>query len=325
MTASSASGAPAPAPSANGRAAPGTAGAGDTAPARPGSAGAPGPKPDPEPVDEGWRGWGRPEARRALTRATPADRPLRRPLSRRRIRRLVELALAVVLAGAGAGLAAGLLLPPTYAARAEVLYPLAQEEPTGFLREDRTLTTQVVLMQSRTVLSPVATAEGRTVEDLQDSLTVEVLETSEVIAVEVRDRDQEDADRVLRAVLDGYFALDGSAGAGELRTFLDTELAAVRAALVDARGRLADSSVRAATTVEGEIATLLVREQDLQGQLDELDARTLSEPRPRLATAPYAPAEPVSPRPVLTTLTGFLVGVLAAAAAVALSARRTRG
>ena len=46
-------------------------------------------------------------------------------------------------------------------------YDITAEQPTAFLREDRTLTTQVVLLQSQAVLAPVANAFGMPLRDLE--------------------------------------------------------------------------------------------------------------------------------------------------------------
>jgi uncharacterized protein involved in exopolysaccharide biosynthesis len=70
------------------------------------------------------------------------------------------VAALITLLGAAGGLVGSQVIPATYAARAEVLYPITEEQPTGFLREDRNLTTQLVLMRSRAVLGPAAASAG---------------------------------------------------------------------------------------------------------------------------------------------------------------------
>ena len=80
--------------------------------------------------------------------------------------RLAVLSVVIVVVGAGAGCIVSLLLPKQYAARAEIQYSLSQAMPNELLREDRRLTTQLVLLRSRVVLGPVASANGMTPEDL---------------------------------------------------------------------------------------------------------------------------------------------------------------
>jgi len=61
----------------------------------------------------------------------------RRRLSGGQWVRLTLLGVLLVLLGAAAGLGTALLTTPVYAAHADVLYLLTREQPTGFLREDR--------------------------------------------------------------------------------------------------------------------------------------------------------------------------------------------
>ena len=110
----------------------------------------------------------------------------------------------IVLLGAAAGFVASLQFPVQYAARAELVYLIGQEEPTGFLREDRNLTTQVILLRSRSVLEPVAATEGLTVKGLEDKFQVELVEGSEVIRLEVRDESREAGQAILTQIIDRY-------------------------------------------------------------------------------------------------------------------------
>ena len=73
--------------------------------------------------------------------------------------RLAVVAVMIVVVGAGAGCIVSLLLPTQYAARAELQYNLSQAMPNELLREDRRLTTQLVLLRSRVVLGPVASEQ----------------------------------------------------------------------------------------------------------------------------------------------------------------------
>ena len=99
---------------------------------------------------------------------------------RRRLRpgqwvRLGALTLTLVLLGALAGWGTAQVLPAKYAAHADVLYALSREQPTGFLREDRNITTQIVLLNSRSVLDPVAEQSNISVQDLSDRIDAEVV------------------------------------------------------------------------------------------------------------------------------------------------------
>ncbi|MQA14210.1 MAG: hypothetical protein GEV09_08570 [Pseudonocardiaceae bacterium] len=255
-----------------------------------------------------------------------------RNLAGAQLRRLAGLAVTIVLLGTGAGLLGALVWPSTYAARAELLYPIAQDEPTGFLREDRNLTTQLVLLEGRAVLGPVAAAQGRQVEDdLEDDVTVKVVETSEVIEVEARGGSRDAAMGTLQAIVDRYFALKSSAQPSGVREYLETELTAARSDVADARGRLLQLQAEEAAGVgdtaavagaDDELQALIAREQDIQSQLDELNIASASGPNAQLLTPAYPVEDPVSPRPLFAAGTGALVGLVVAAGAVALVARR---
>ena len=93
-------------------------------------------------------------------RAAPPAAPLRWPA-------LVLLALLLVGAGRAAGKSVADRMPTHVRRARRRLYPLVQEQPTGFLRQDRNLSTQEVLIASRTVLDPVAVQFGIAVEDLR--------------------------------------------------------------------------------------------------------------------------------------------------------------
>ena len=115
--------------------------------------------------------------------------------------RLAVLAVMIVVVGAGAGYIGSLLLPKQYAARAEIQYNLSQSVPNELLREDRTLTTQLVLLRSRDVLGPVAAENGMRPEDLAKDVSAKVVNNSEIIEVEVRDRTREQAKALLTGSL----------------------------------------------------------------------------------------------------------------------------
>ncbi len=253
------------------------------------------------------------------------------PLTGAQIRRLAVLAVTIILMGTGGGLIGALVWPATHAARAEILYPITQEQPTGFLREDRNLTTQLVLLQGRAVLGPVAAAEGRTVKDLQDNLSVELLESSEIIQVEVRDRSAEAALQTVQAVVDRYFGLNEAAQPSGVLDYLESQLRDARAGVADARGRLLQLQGEVAAGVgdpaaivgaNDELQAWAEREKEIQAQIDETNVISRSGPVGQLLTPPYVLADPVSPRPLFAAVTGLLVGLIVAAGAVALAARR---
>lgn len=255
--------------------------------------------------------------------------PRGRGLAATQIRRLVVLAVTIVLLGTGAGLLGTLVWSPSYAARAEIHYSIDQDEPS--VLGDRKLTTQLVLLQGRPVLGPVAQQQGRPVEDLEHDVSVTILEASEVVQVEARGPSRAAAMTTVQAILDRYFALASTALTGDVRDYLDGQLAAVQSDIADARGALMQLRAEqaagigddaAVTSADDELQTLLSREQDVQAQLDELTVANGSDPSARLLTPAYHVPDPVSPRPLLAAGSGAVIGLVVAAAAVALAARR---
>jgi capsular polysaccharide biosynthesis protein len=306
-------------------------------PQEPTSAPTPQVAPQPEPPTVPAETDGRADSVPAATPAPVAGERIqgesrrRWPLAAAQVRRLAVLAMTIILMGTGGGLLGALAWPATYAARAEILYPITQEQPTGFLREDRNLTTQLVLLQGRAVLGPVAAAEGRAVSELQDNLTVELLESSEIIQIEVRDRSAEAALRTVQAIVDRYFGLNEAAQPSGVLAYLEAELAEARAGVADARGRLLQLQGEVATGVgdpaaivgaTDELQAWAEREKEIQAQIDETNVISRSGPVGQLLTPPYVLADPVSPRPLFAAATGLLVGLIVAAGAVALAARR---
>jgi hypothetical protein len=260
------------------------------------------------------------ESARAVARALAPPRPHRGGA----LLSLLGLAATIIILGAGVALAGALMWPKTHAARAEVLFPITREQPTGFLREDRSMTTQLVLIRGRAVLGPIAEQQHRTVEDLREHVTAQVLETSEIIQLEVTDRSPDQALHTTQAVLDSYLKLS-QAGQPELRQRLETEIAAANTAIADAQAKLSAQQglVSTGRATAATLAPLQSAEQAQQSRLQQLqaqlDAVNLA-PVGQLLTAPY-PVGVVSPRPVFAATAGGLVGLLLAAVLVAVLAR----
>src|SRR3712207_2424110 len=165
--------------------------------------------------------------------------------------RLVLLALTIVLLGTAAGLAAALALPKTYGARAEILYNLSPEQRSGDpLRQDRQLSTQLVFLKSRAVLGPIAQKQGMQFQELDENLSVEVLQTSEVIQVEAHGNTKEAARQTLQAVMDGYLAL-ADQPSGVTRN-LETQLVEARAntARIQTQVNQLEAGVQAGTATQ---------------------------------------------------------------------------
>jgi hypothetical protein len=231
-----------------------------------------------------------------------------RRLSGEEILRLCLLAGLIVVIGAAIGYVSSWLIQAQYGARSEILYTLREDQPTGFLREDRNLTTQVVLIDSRPVLEPVAVANGLSVDQLADKVTASVAEGSEIIEIEVRDADRQKGLRLVDAVTQRYLAVANGA-VDEDRTYLQDQLDRIEAQL------------SASTTTPAQRAALSSRRRDL---LDRLDTVALAGPQARQLGASYTTSDPVTPRRALAAAIGAIAALLVAAAVVALLAMRWR-
>jgi uncharacterized protein involved in exopolysaccharide biosynthesis len=250
----------------------------------------------------------RPRRRRRLT-------PLRRAL-------LVLLVIVLVGVGAAAGRVVADRMPTMYAAHADVLYPLVQEQPTGFLRQDRNLSTQEVLIASRTVLDPVAAQFKIPVADLADELSTEVVDESEVIRVQFTDPSRAQARKVLLAIVTKYVEVSNNPQRTALRAYLDAQLADVQARLAAAREAAAGQDLGLTQAAQAEIDALVQRETTLRGQIDVDQLAAIAGPAPRITVAPYVEHDAVSPKPLLVTGGGALAGLVVGLIVVAVLARR---
>jgi capsular polysaccharide biosynthesis protein len=243
--------------------------------------------------------------------------------------RLAIMALTIILLGTGAGLAGALTLPKTYGARAELLYPISQDQRGGDpLRQDRNLSTQLVYLKSRAVLGPIAQKQGRQYTDLDRDVSVQVLQTSEVIQVEAHGNTKEAARQTLQAVVEGYLELVGQPS-GVTRN-LDTQLADARAntARLQTQVTQLTTAVLAGTATQislnearAQVVASVDREKAIQARIDEIKL-TGQGTNTQLLTAPYVLPDPVSPQPLIAAGTGALVGLIVAAGVVAVAARR---
>lgn len=149
-----------------------------------------------------------------------------------------------------------------HTARAEFIYTLDESVPDSFLREDRRLLTQVVTFSSDAVLTPVAADFDLSVDDLRSRINVETLNLSEVLQLEVRDGDADQAVALNRAVLAQYLAVTTKAapvGTGD-------ELLDQRSAIV-AELEAADGQRLGLLQNREQDTTLQLRQESLQRRI----------------------------------------------------------
>jgi hypothetical protein len=246
---------------------------------------------------------------------------------------LALLALAITLLGAASGLGAALIWPKTYGARAEILYSPSQAQQGGDpLAQDPQLSTQLVILKSPTVLGPIAQKQGRQFDDLNNDISVQILDNSDVIQVEAHGPTKAAAMQTLQAVMGGYLALaaeptgaardlatqliDAHTNTGQLQTRVQQLTTAV---LAKTATQASLNDARAALTASQD------QEKAIQASIDQLNLTGQTGPNAQPLTQPYALPDPVFPQPLIAAGIGALVGAIPAGALVALTAlRRTK-
>lgn len=243
---------------------------------------------------------------------------------------LASMMLIVALA-AGTGLILSHRQTPVYAARAELNYSLDGDRSAGFLREDRRLTTQLVMISGRTVLGPVAEEAGLNWEDLADDVSAEVVGESEVIRIEVQSADPQAAKILTEAIITQYLSVSRIDDYDETRQVLEADLATAQRQLADLEAALAGSKLDKTGQPTVDALRLLAEHDvafatvnDLETKLAELDLDELNAQPATVLTEPYLLDEPVAPRPLVAAAAGGLLGLLAAMTATVTVARLIR-
>ncbi|MGH3822423.1 MAG: hypothetical protein ACRDRA_06235 [Pseudonocardiaceae bacterium] len=243
--------------------------------------------------------------------------------------RLVLLALTIILLGTAAGLAGALVLPKTYGARSEVLYSVGREQGGDPLKQDRQLSTQLVLLKSPRLLGDIARKQGRQVQDLDKEVSVLVLDNSNVIQVEAEGTSKLAAMQTLQAVMDGYLALASQPTGATL--YLEKQLADAQAKTQELRTReqqlVPAVSGGTATQVSlndarAQVIASVEQEKAIQNQIQQAKLRGEGGPPVQLLTPPYTLPDPVFPQPLIAAGTGALVGLVIAGVVIAVGARR---
>ncbi|MGI9598991.1 MAG: hypothetical protein ACR2QK_22700, partial [Acidimicrobiales bacterium] len=202
-----------------------------------------------------------PAAAAAVSPAGPAGGS---PLwSLRQLAAVMQRVLAVFVVFGLVGYGLGALRGSSHVARTEFVYTLDESVPDSFLREDRRLLTQVVTFESDAVLTPVANEFDLTVDQMRAKIDVETLNLSEVLRLDVSDRDPNRAIAISRAVLDRYLqVITDAAPAG------DNEELALRRIEVTDQLAAADATRRALLTDQQRDVALELQQESIQRQID---------------------------------------------------------
>jgi hypothetical protein len=229
-----------------------------------------------------------------------APPPPRRRLSGGQRSKLVGLAVLLVGLGLALGYLVAAVLPTQYAARTTIQYHIAGENTGDFLKTDRNLTTQVVLLTSRNVLGPVAEATGIPVDDLARKTSASIVDASDIIQLEVRDPNRDTGVQLANAIARQYLTVANNSGP---EGYLRDQLAKVK---------------QQQATTTGDAASLAARSAALQSQLD---AMNLTQNQSSVLTPAYSVPAPF-PNRGLSALTGAVCGLVIALLAVVTLARR---
>jgi uncharacterized protein involved in exopolysaccharide biosynthesis len=246
---------------------------------------------------------------------------------------LVVVTLTIVLLGIAAGVAVALRMPKSYGARAEILYSTSNSDQGGDpLKQDRQLSTQLVLLKSQAVLGPVAKKQGRSFEDVSKDVSASVLENSNVIDVEAHGVTEPATMQTLQAVVDSYLALASKPSA--LTRNLTTQLTQARenTAALQARERQLTSAVLAGTATQAslnevrtQLTTALDWENAIRARMDEVAVSGQAGSAAQVLTPPYAlPAGIISTSRLIAVGLGTLAGLIVAGVVFAVGASRAQ-
>ncbi len=231
----------------------------------------------------------------------PTAEPRRPRLTDAQRSRLVRTALALVVLGAVLGYLIALVMPVQYAARASIQYTIAGENTGEFLKTDRDLTTQVVLLTSRNVLQPVADANGISVSGLGERVSAQILDESNIIQLEVRDKTRQGGIDLTNAIAARYLEVADASGP---KGYLQAQLAEVRSR----QG-----------TPDADAAALTARAAALQSEIDDLN---LTSNKSSVIVPAYSVEGARYPDPTMSAITGGVCGLIVALITVITLTRR---
>jgi capsular polysaccharide biosynthesis protein len=194
---------------------------------------------------------------------------------------------------------------PQYGARADLLYRLSSSQPTGFLREDRNLTTQVIIARSRAVLLPVARRHDLSIEQMEKKVAVSVLPESSVLRIEVKDRSRNEALKLVSDLAQEYLKrTENTALKGEIGYLRD------QAVKLDKQIAKFRSAENASSLIVSEFEGLLAERSAVESRLQQRRVDALNARQAEPIADPYGLSGAVSPHPKLAAVGGALFGAL---------------
>jgi uncharacterized protein involved in exopolysaccharide biosynthesis len=220
--------------------------------------------------------------------------------------RLGLIWLVIAMLGAAAGLALTKSQTTLYAARVEIQYNVSVQDASDHLKTDRDLTTQTVLLTSRSVLGPAAQASGVSADDLEADTTATIVLDSAIIQVDVLNADRDAGVKQAAAIGDQYLKVVEA----------DSPTVYIQGQIDQAKQQLTTASPPDAALLQSRITTL-------QGQLD---IEHIAGTQASIVVPAFSVTDPAYPNPLLAAGTGTLCGiVIACLVAIGVARRWTRG
>jgi hypothetical protein len=254
--------------------------------------------------------------------AVAVFQPRRAAFSRRAIILYSIWAILIIVICAEAGYLVSNLADDVYGARTEIFYELDETRSSGFLREDRRLTTQLVKIESREVLAPVAEANDTTVDELEKKVKPSVIEGSEVVRIQVEDGSRERAQKLAGAVSEQYLKVARPDNLAATEATLAKRLTDINARRAEVVAALESATEAGTTALQSELASLDDERTSVQSRLDEITVQKAEQPVVTQLTKPYVLDEPVAPKPMKAAIAGGLAGFALVAAAATFLIRR---
>jgi len=256
------------------------------------------------------------------------------PLTKGVVLRLLAVAAAIVVVCGALAFGVSEMLPKTYGARTEIVYPLNAEIASGStLRQDRTLSTQLVAIKSRTVLTPVALKYHMTADALSKKIVASVLSDSEVIRIEADDASQAKALAIVSDVAKEYIKNAANTSDAQAEAQLSRQISDLNGQITLLTNNLSAAQARrqnsatpnTASPEEVQLQTQLSNANSqlnsAQTQLTQLSLNDVQSPKLKQLTQPYE-AGKVAPKPIRTGIAGILAGMMIAAGVIVLLLRR---
>jgi hypothetical protein len=226
--------------------------------------------------------------------------------------------LLIVLIGAEVGYLVSYFGQAQYGARSEVYFQLDNSLPSGFLRQDRALSTQLVAITSRQVLLPVSQKYNLSVATLTAKVHASVVADSEVLRIEVDDPSRARAKELVDGVTTEYLKYARVDPNADAQTVVNASIADLDRRRADLENQLTQtvSGSANATRINNELQDNATQRTAFSSQLTQLRLQQVTKPKIQQLTQPYLLDGPVAPKP----LRAAIAGALASLAVVALAA-----